>query len=119
LTPVRDFTYVKDTARGFLAVAESDAAVGQVTNIGTGTGVTMQQLVDQCCEIVGRRPTIAVDESRIRPELSEVMRLVCDNRKAATIAGWQPKYSLRDGLLETLPFVETHAHLFDTDRYAI
>jgi NAD dependent epimerase/dehydratase len=119
LTPIRDFSYVKDTVRAFLAVAASDAAVGEVINVGSGTGVTMQELVDHCCEIAGRHPTIALDASRVRPERSEVMRLVCDNSKAARVAAWQPKYSLREGLVQTLQFVEEHPELFRPERYAI
>jgi NAD dependent epimerase/dehydratase len=119
LAPIRDFTYVKDTVRGFLAIAESHATVGEVTNVGSGTGVTIQQIVDHCYELAGHRPKIAVDASRIRPERSEVMQLVCDNSKAARVAGWRPAHTLRDGLVQTLAFVEAHPHLFRPNRYTI
>jgi NAD dependent epimerase/dehydratase len=119
LAPVRDFTYVKDLARAFLCIGDADEAVGTVINVGSGAGVTIGELVDRCCRIAGHRPAINMDEDRVRPERSEVMRLICDNTKAASIAGWRPRYSLEDGLAETLRFVEEHAPAFQPTRYAI
>lgn len=119
LDPVRDFTYVKDTARAFLAVAESDAAVGEVTNVGSGTGVTIGELLDRCCALVGHRPALEAEASRIRPERSEVMRLLCNNEKAARLLGWRPQCSLDEGLRHTWKFVEAHAEIFRPERYSI
>lgn len=119
LTPVRDFTYVKDTVRGFLCVGESQAAVGEVTNVGSGSGVSVEELIELCSKIAGHRPRIESDESRVRPEKSEVMRLLCDNAKAGRVAGWRPTWSLEDGLARTLEFVRDHLHIFDPQRYTI
>jgi NAD dependent epimerase/dehydratase len=119
LAPIRDFTYVKDLARAFLAVGEADGAVGTVTNIGSGTGVTIKELVDRCCAIAGHHPKIALDDARIRPEGSEVMRLVCDNSKAANVLGWLPQWTLEDGLARVLQFIEAHPQIFQPTRYAI
>jgi NAD dependent epimerase/dehydratase len=117
LEPVRDFTYVKDTVRGFLAIAESTEAVGQVTNIGSGEGISIRGLVDACCEVADRRVAVVLDEPRVRPEKSEVMQLVCDNRKAAR-ARWAPEFTLKEGLAETLRFIQSHAFLYDATRHA-
>jgi len=119
LDPIRDFTYVKDLALAFLAVADATDAVGTVTNIGSGTGITIQELVDRCCALVGHRPPIAVDEARIRPEHSEVMRLLCDNSRAATVVRWEPRWTFDAGLAETLDFVRAHPQSFQPARYTI
>jgi NAD dependent epimerase/dehydratase len=119
LEPIRDFTYVKDLTQAFLAVAESDGAVGSVINVGSGTGVTIAELLDRCCAVSGYRPEIVVDEQRLRPESSEVMRLVCDNSRAATVVGWQPTRTLDEGLASTLQFVEEHPHALHSTGYTI
>jgi len=119
LDPVRDFTYVKDIVRAFMIVAESDAAVGQVTNVGSGKAVTIKELLDHCCRITGHQPAIHADETRVRPERSEVMRLLCDNTKAADTLGWRPKVPFEEGLKHTLEFVAQHPELFRPERYAI
>lgn len=119
LEPMRDFTFVKDLVRAFLAVGESPDAIGQVTNVGSGKGVTIREVVDICCGLTGQRPQIEVDDHRIRPEHSEVERLVCDNSRAASAIRWQPQHSLEDGLAATLEFVETHTGIFQPQRYAI
>lgn len=117
LEPVRDFTYVTDTVRGFLAIAESTETIGQVTNIGSGEGISIRQLVDACCEVAGRRAAVVLDEPRVRPEKSEVMQLVCDNRKA-TRARWAPEVTLEEGLAETFRFIQSHTFLYDATRHA-
>jgi nucleoside-diphosphate-sugar epimerase len=119
LAPVRDFTYVKDLARAFLSIAESEEAVGEVTNIGSGTGVTIEALVDSCCKVTGRRPAVQVDEARVRPQRSEVMRLVCDHSKATRMTGWRPQISFADGLTQTVEFVKDHPQIFQPTRYTI
>jgi NAD dependent epimerase/dehydratase len=119
LSPVRDFTFVKDLARAFMLIGECDAAVGSVTNIGTGKGVTVEDVIDCCAKLAGQPPRVEVDDSRIRPQQSEVERLVCDNSKAAALLPWQPQYSLEAGLAETLEFVRANAKSYQPQRYAI
>jgi UDP-glucose 4-epimerase len=116
--PRRDFTYVEDTVRGLLDVGAAPEAVGAVTNLGSGREVSIADLAAQCCELAGHRPPIETDPVRMRPEQGEVMRLLCDNARAARIAGWQPRWSLRDGLAATLAFVERHAR-DDGDEYVL
>jgi NAD dependent epimerase/dehydratase len=119
LSPIRDFTFVKDLVRAFLLIGEEEKAVGTVTNVGTGKGVTIQEIVDCCCEITGAHPQIEVDDDRIRPEQSEVERLVCDNSRAAAILNWKPQHSLEHGLQATLEFIAANAAIYQPRRYAI
>jgi nucleoside-diphosphate-sugar epimerase len=119
LAPERDFTYVKDTVQAFLALAESEEAVGEVTNVGSGKELTIAELLYQCCEIAGHHPNVETDHARVRPEKSEVMRLLCDNTKAARIAGWKPKTSLQDGLKDTLAFIRESQSIPHPERYNI
>lgn len=119
LDPVRDFTFVKDTVRGFLAIAECEATVGEVTNVGSGREISIGQLVDLCCELVGHRPTVVTEEERVRPEKSEVMRLLCDNEKVKNLTDWSPEVTLRDGLAATLRFVREEGSMHDPRRYLV
>jgi nucleoside-diphosphate-sugar epimerase len=119
LAPIRDFTFVKDLARAFLLVGECDAAVGTVTNVGTGKGVSIEELVKCCTKISGQQPRIEVDDNRIRPENSEVERLICDNTKAASLLEWRPQHSLEEGLTQTLEFIRANAKSYQPQRYAI
>ena len=119
LRPVRDLTFVSDTARGFLAVAGTDECVGQVTNIGNGKGITVGELALLIAEIAGRPDVrIVTDTARIRPESSEVFELVADATMARKRCGWEPKVSLREGLAYVVDHIRTNLERFDVDRYA-
>jgi len=119
LTPRRDFTYVKDTVRGLLAIGVAEPAVGAVTNLGSGHDLTIAELVEQCCDLVGYRPPVERDPIRTRPERGEVMRLLCDATRASGIAGWQPRHTLRQGLADTLRFIAQQPVDPAGDGYAI
>jgi NAD dependent epimerase/dehydratase len=120
LRPVRDLTFVSDTARGFLAVGGSDACVGQVTNIGSGKGIAVGELAQLIAEIAGRpHVRIVTDADRVRPENSEVFELIADSTLARERCGWEPKVSLRDGLAQVLNYVRDDLGRFDVDRYAL
>jgi len=119
LTPVRDLTYVKDTVTGFLKVAESDRAVGEVINIGTGSGITIKELAEKIIELVDKDVRIVRDEQRIRPEKSEVMELICDSRKAKELIGWEPRYTLEEGLRETIRWIQDNLDLYKAEIYNI
>jgi NAD dependent epimerase/dehydratase len=118
LRPVRDMTYVSDTIAAFMAIATCDAAIGEVINVGTGTGTTIGDLARTTLALAGKKVPIVVDEERVRPETSEVHELVCDNRKAARLLGWSPKVKVEDGLARTIEFVQKHPHLFKPGAYA-
>jgi len=102
LSPTRDFNYVSDTVRGFIAAAESDASTGQVINIGSGFEISIGELTHVIAEAMGATIEIVADSSRMRPEKSEVDRLLASNAKAAELIGWQPEYGSREGLLRGL-----------------
>lgn len=112
LSPVRDMSYVKDTVQGFITVAESDKTIGQVINIGRGKGVTVNELASMILEICDSDARIVTRKERVRPDKSEVMELVCDNSKARELIGWKPRYSLRQGLEETVEWIERNLNLY-------
>ncbi len=97
LSPTRDFNYVSDTVRGFIAALESDAAVGEVINIGSNYEISIGDTAQLIAEVMGAEIEIETDEERLRPEKSEVNRLWADNSKAKELLGWEPKYGGRDG----------------------
>lgn len=117
LEPVRDLTYVKDTVQGFIKVAESEKAVGQTVNVGFGEGISIGALAETILDLMGSDKRIIHDEERVRPRASEVYTLICDNSKARDICGWNPRYSLREGLIETIEFVSQHLSLYKPDQY--
>ena len=106
LHPTRDFNYIDDTVKGFIAVAESEKSLGEVINIGSNYEVSIGDLVQSITNIMKADIEIKTDDKRIRPEKSEVERLWADNNKAAQLTGWQPEYAgmegLKRGLQETI-----------------
>lgn len=98
LHPTRDFSFVDDTVRGFIAIAQAAGAVGQVVNLGTNFEISIRDLAQLIAEIMGRDIEIETEAVRVRPELSEVERLCADNAKARELLGWKPLYAGRDGL---------------------
>lgn len=95
--PTRDFNYVRDTVRGFIAVAEADAAIGEVINIGSNYEISIGDTAALIAERMGREITIRSDDQRMRPAASEVERLWAGNEKAARLTGWTPEFADRDG----------------------
>jgi NAD dependent epimerase/dehydratase len=118
LDPRRDLTYVKDTAAGFLAIAESDATVGRVVNIGRGDDLTIGELVEKIAGLLDRPIEVEADPVRVRPPASEVGRLLAGTALAKEVMGWTPRYSLEEGLAETIEWVRQNLHLFRVDNYA-
>lgn len=102
ITPTRDFNFVKDTARGFLALAESENTIGKEINIASNFEISMGDTLNLIKSIMGSDVEFITDEQRIRPEKSEVFRLWGDNRLIKELTGWQPKYSIETGLRETV-----------------
>ncbi|MEK7382380.1 MAG: GDP-mannose 4,6-dehydratase [Elusimicrobiota bacterium] len=119
LSPVRDFNYVADTVDGFLAVAASRACIGEVINIGSGRGITIGQTARLLMKITGRRAEIEEDRARLRPERSEVMRLICGNKKALKLAGWKPRVTLEQGLARTAEYVRAHLADYKAGLYNV
>lgn len=96
--PTRDFNYVRDTVRGFVAVAECDAALGQVVNVGSNYEISVGDTAYLIAELMGCDIDLISDEQRLRPAGSEVERLWADNTRARELAAWTPEYAGRDGL---------------------
>lgn len=119
LSPSRDLTFVQDTVEGFAAVAECPDTVGEVVNLGTGVGVTIAQLAETIMTLMGRRIEILADADRVRPEKSEVLRLLCCADKARNLTGWSAKVPLEEGLLRTIDYVQSHMHQYKPQIYNI
>ncbi len=115
--PLRDMNFVGDTVDGFIRLAECDAAVGQVVNVGTGRGVKVGELAELAMKIVGRRVPIVCDPKRVRPAKSEVRTLLCDAGKAARLTDWQPRVGLEAGLERTAKFIRDHLVLYRPEEY--
>ncbi len=98
LLPTRDFNYVADTVRGFVAVAESDRTVGEVSNVGSGYEISIGRLVKRIVKLMNAKIKIISDDKRMRPAKSEVERLCCDASKVRKLTGWKPQKPGIDGL---------------------
>lgn len=118
LSPTRDFNFATDTAAGMIALALCAQAEGQVVNIGSGEEWSIAQTVEMLCDIVGRQVEIVTEEARIRPEKSEVNRLLADNRRIAQLTGWQSQVPFREGLARTVEWIGRNLQHFDVDQYA-
>jgi len=102
VTPTRDFVYVKDTVNGFIEIAKSDKTIGQEINIATQSEISIGDLANEMVRQINQNAKIICDKQRIRPEKSEVNRLVGSNAKIKRLTNWKQKYSLENGLQETI-----------------
>ena len=104
LTPTRDFNFVKDTCRGFLALARAKAkdVVGQEINIASNYEISMKETLETIAELMHSDVKWVTDHQRLRPANSEVFRLWGNNTKIKSLTDWSPKYSIREGLAETI-----------------
>jgi NAD dependent epimerase/dehydratase len=118
LDPVRDLTFVEDTAAGLIAIAETDAFVGRVVNIGTGSAVSMAEIYERLAARIGYRGELKQDPARIRPQGSEVMRLVSDNTLLRTTTGWKEEVDLDAGLARTIEWLGSNLDGYRPERYA-
>jgi NAD dependent epimerase/dehydratase len=117
--PRRDFTFVTDTAEGFVKVAEAERTIGEEVNLGTGADVSVGELAEKVGALLGRDLRIRESEERVRRPSSEVDRLLSDNSKARELAGWAPTVGLDDGLGRTIDWVRAHPELYDPGSYRI
>jgi NAD dependent epimerase/dehydratase len=102
VSPTRDFNYVADTCRGFLALARCDKAIGETVNIGSNFEISVGETLNLIRELMNSDVEFITDEQRIRPEKSEVFRLWCDNSKIRALTGFEPQYTIREGLKATI-----------------
>lgn len=119
LSPTRDFNFVKDTAEAFIKVAESDRTIGEVINAGSNYEITIGDTVKKIIDIIGKDVKIICDEERIRPEKSEVNRLWADNTKIKELTDWAPKYSIDEGLAETVAWIKENMKHYKPDIYNV
>ena len=125
LSPTRDFNYVSDTVGGFIAIAESEKTIGEVVNIGSGFEVSIHDTAQLIADVMGTKIEIESDAIRMRPELSEVDRLMANCKKARELTGWAPEFGglegFRRGLQETVDWfsVDTNLKLYKADIYNI
>lgn len=119
LDPSRDFTFVHDTANGFLKVAEADNVLGEEVNLGNDNTIRIGDLANKIFEIIGKIPKISLDTQRIRPNKSEVMKLWASNQKAKELIGWEPHISLDEGLRLTIEWMSSHLDLYRPDQYTV
>jgi NAD dependent epimerase/dehydratase len=119
LTPTRDFNYVKDTVNGFIEILASDKTIGEEINIATQQEISMGEIARQLIDIINPNAKIVQDEQRIRPEKSEVNRLLGSNAKIKKLTAWTPQYSLKDGLKETVEFFEKNLSRYKAELYNI
>ena len=120
-TPTRDFSYVEDTCRGFLALADCDKAIGQIVNIGSNFEISVEDVLNLIKNIMKSDVHFITEKHRLRPEKSEVFRLWCDNTKIKTLTGFEPKYSIRQGLERTINWFTRPENLtrYKTDLYNV
>lgn len=111
LHPTRDLTYVSDTVAGYIAVAESDAAVGREVNISSGSEISMGELAQTLIELINPSAQVVEDETRLRPDKSEVERLLGDNTLVRELTDWSPQVSMRDGLQKTIDWFHEPTNL--------
>lgn len=119
LDPQRDMTYVRDTARGFISAAVAPNVEGETFNLGIGQTSSIGDIAKMIFEIMGRDIAIELDQDRVRPDKSEVFKLISDNSKAKDILRWEPEVSLKEGLEKTIEHIQKHIDYYSVDRYII
>ena len=119
LTPTRDFNYVKDTARGFLEIYKSDKTIGEEINIATQREISIGDLASELIRQINPKAKIICDEQRVRPEKSEVNRLLGCNEKIRRLTNWAPQYTFEEGLAETIEFLRNNLDKYKVDIYNV
>jgi dTDP-glucose 4,6-dehydratase len=117
IDPRRDLTYVKDTVEGFVSIIGCDAALGRAVNIGRGDDIAIGDLVERIGRILGEPIHVETESDRVRPSASEVERLLAGTALAETLWGWKPRYTLDEGLRETIDWVREHLGRYRTGQY--
>lgn len=117
LDTTRDFTFVSDTVRGFLLAGSASSVEGGVFNLGTGVEIRIGEVAERIAGKIGHPVEILLAPERLRPEKSEVLRLISDNRLARETLGWSPQVSLDDGLDRTIAWIRAHLNLYQPGQY--
>ncbi len=119
LSPTRDFNYVKDTAAGFIAIAESEKTIGEEINIATQQEISIGDLAKEIISQINPSAKIICDEQRLRPEKSEVNRLLGANAKIKELTDWQQQYTFEQGIAETIEWLRQNMDSYKTDIYNV
>ena len=119
LNPTRDLTFVKDTASGFLEISNSQNLNGEITNIGMNDEISINHLVTLIANLLKTEISIVTQDTRVRPEKSEVERLLCDNKKLKSNTSWKPKYTLDEGLNETIEWLSQNLNYYKPNIYNV
>ncbi len=121
LTPTRDLTYVNDTCNGFYQIYKSKSLIGEVTNVGMNSEISIGSLVGLISEIMNVKLEIEISDDRIRPKNSEVERLICDNKKILENTNWKPKFTLVEGLKNVVEWMKYSKNLnfYKTNQYNV
>ncbi len=120
-TPTRDFNFVKDTCRGMVALTTSDKTIGKTVNIGSGLEYSIEETFQKIKKLMNSDVSLAQDSARLRPEKSEVKRLLCDNSLIRELVGYEPKVSFDDGLAQTITWFTQAQNLkrYKTEIYNV
>lgn len=119
LRPTRDLNFVANTVDGFVAAAEANDAVGQTINLGSGREISVGDLVEVIGKLMGRHIEVTTDQERLRPDASEVERLLASNEKARTLLHWAPKVPLEEGLSQTITWLERNLDKYRPGTYVV
>ena len=119
LTPTRDFNFVKDTAQGFIGIYRSDKTVGEEINIATQNEISIGELAEELIKQINPQAKIVCDEERLRPEKSEVNRLLGSNEKIKMLTDWEPRFTFEEGLAQTIDFFRDNLEKYKVDIYNI
>lgn len=117
LTPTRDFNYVKDTANGFYQIFRSDKTIGQEINISTQKEISIGQLAEELIRQINPKARVICDEQRLRPEKSEVNRLLGCNEKIMRLTDWRQQYTFEQGIAETVEFLRNNLYRYKPEVY--
>lgn len=119
LTPTRDFNFVKDTAQGFIEIYRSDKTLGEEINIATQNEISIGELAEELIKQINPQAKIVCDEERLRPEKSEVNRLLGSNEKIKMLTDWEPRFTFEEGLAQTIDFFRDNLEKYKVDIYNI
>ena len=119
MNTTRDFTFVSDTVAGFLKGVQASDVEGGVYNLGTGSDIRIGDLVKRIIKEIGRPVKIVIDQKRLRPEKSEVYKLVSDNSLARKKLSWEPQVDLSTGLRKTIRWIEKNQGIYKSDKYHV
>jgi dTDP-glucose 4,6-dehydratase len=121
IRPKRDFSYVKDICQGFLEVAKSEKTVGEEVNVCSGVEVSINELCETIISLISPDSEVKIiqEEERVRPQKSEVMRLLGNCDKLRSLTKWEPKYSLEKGLSETIKWIKQNLGRYKAEIYNV